>query len=90
MVQINYDYYEDLTPETFTRILNDLASGKTPRPGPQIERQLSAPAGGFTTLTDPDLYPREGGRADAALTDSAATKPGDPANVRSSPHSPST
>ena len=27
MVQINYDYYEDLTPESFTRILNDLSLG---------------------------------------------------------------
>ena len=27
MVQINADYYEDLTPETFTRILNDLSAG---------------------------------------------------------------
>ncbi len=51
MVQINADYYEDLTPETFTRILNDLSAGKSPKPGPQIDRQLSAPIGGQTTLT---------------------------------------
>jgi NADH-quinone oxidoreductase subunit E len=51
MVQINADYYEDLTPETFTRILNDLSAGKSPKPGPQIDRQLSAPVGGQTTLT---------------------------------------
>jgi NADH-quinone oxidoreductase subunit E len=51
MVQINADYYEDLTPETFTRILNDLSAGKAPKPGPQIDRQLSAPIGGQTTLT---------------------------------------
>jgi NADH-quinone oxidoreductase subunit E len=50
MVQINADYYEDLTPETFTRILNDLSAGKSPKPGPQIDRQLSAPIGGQTTL----------------------------------------
>jgi len=56
MVQINYDYYEDLTPEKFTRILNDLSAGKTPKPGPQIDRHLSAPIGGETTLTDPSLY----------------------------------
>ena len=29
MVQINADYYEDLTPESLTRILNDLAAGRT-------------------------------------------------------------
>jgi NADH-quinone oxidoreductase subunit E len=52
MVQINADYYEDLTPETLTRILNDLAVGKTPKSGPQIDRLNSAPVGGPTTLTD--------------------------------------
>jgi len=52
MVQINADYYEDLTPESLTRILNDLAAGKTPKPGPQIDRHFSAPIGGETTLTD--------------------------------------
>ncbi len=50
MVQINEDYYEDLSPESFARILDDLAAGKEPKPGPQIERQLSAPVGGATTL----------------------------------------
>jgi NADH-quinone oxidoreductase subunit E len=52
MVQINYDYYEDLTAESFARILNDLALGKTPKPGPQIDRLNSAPVGGQTTLLD--------------------------------------
>src|SRR6267154_5992886 len=44
--QINYDYYEDLTPETFSKILDDLAAGKPVKPGPQVARQLSAPVGG--------------------------------------------
>ena len=56
MVQINADYYEDLTPESLTHILNDLSAGRTPKPGPQIDRQLSAPVGGPDTLTDPSLY----------------------------------
>ncbi|HXL67730.1 MAG TPA: NADH-quinone oxidoreductase subunit NuoE [Xanthobacteraceae bacterium] len=51
MVQINYDYYEDLTPESLTKILDALAAGETPKPGPQVDRQLSAPVGGPTTLT---------------------------------------
>jgi NADH-quinone oxidoreductase subunit E len=51
MAQINYDYYEDLTPESFQKILDGLAAGRTPKPGPQIDRQLSAPVGGPTTLT---------------------------------------
>ena len=52
MAQINYDYYEDLTPESFTRILNNLSLGKTPKPGPQVDRLNSAPIGGQTTLLD--------------------------------------
>jgi len=51
MAQINYDYYEDLTAATFEKILDELAAGRTPKPGPQIDRQLSAPIGGLTTLT---------------------------------------
>jgi NADH-quinone oxidoreductase subunit E len=50
MAQINYDYYEDLTPENFEKLLDNLAGGKNPKPGPQIDRQFSAPIGGPTTL----------------------------------------
>jgi NADH-quinone oxidoreductase subunit E len=52
MVQINADYYEDLGAASFGRILDELAAGKKPKPGPQIDRQYSAPVGGPTTLTD--------------------------------------
>jgi NADH-quinone oxidoreductase subunit E len=50
MVQINADFYEDLTPKSFEKILDELAAGKTPKPGPQVDRQFSAPEGGPTTL----------------------------------------
>ena len=50
MVQINDDNYEDLTEESMTAILDAFASGKTPKPGPQVDRQTSCPAGGPTTL----------------------------------------
>src|SRR5690349_20559500 len=50
MVQINYDFYEDLTPENFEKLLDDLAAGKKVKTGPQIDRQFSAPVGGPTTL----------------------------------------
>jgi NADH-quinone oxidoreductase subunit E len=56
MVQIGADYYEDLTAESFGRILDQFAAGKTPKPGPQVNRQLSAPVGGATTLTDKSIY----------------------------------
>jgi NADH-quinone oxidoreductase subunit E len=57
MVQINADYYEDLDAESFGKILDALAAGKTPKPGPQVKRQMSAPAGGPTTLTDLSALP---------------------------------
>jgi len=84
MAQINYDYYEDLTPESFEKILDEMAAGRMPKPGPQTDRQLSAPIGTQTTLTDPDLYaPRSGHRAhEPALADAEAKKPGAAANVR--------
>jgi NADH-quinone oxidoreductase subunit E len=50
MVQINDDNYEDLTEQSMGAILDALARGEQPKPGPQIERQTSAPEGGPTTL----------------------------------------
>lgn len=50
MVQINDDNYEDLDYDRMTVILQELAAGKTPNPGPQIDRQTSCPEGGPTTL----------------------------------------
>jgi NADH-quinone oxidoreductase subunit E len=52
MVQINDENYEDLTFESMTAILDTLAKGGTPKPGPQIDRQTSAPEGGPTTLPE--------------------------------------
>ena len=52
MIQIaNKEYYEDLTPESFEKLLDELAAGKDVRPGSQTGRQCSAPAGGLTVLT---------------------------------------
>jgi NADH-quinone oxidoreductase subunit E len=50
MVLIGSDTYEDLTPETFEKVLDGIAAGRPPKPGPQIDRQQSAPIGGATTL----------------------------------------
>jgi NADH-quinone oxidoreductase subunit E len=55
MAQINHDYYEDLSPESFEKILDEMAAGRTPKPGPQIAREMSAPVGGRTTLNDPAI-----------------------------------
>jgi NADH-quinone oxidoreductase subunit E len=59
MVQINQDYYEDLTPESFERILSDLRDGRRVTPGPQDGRHSSEPLGGPQTLIDPSLYDKE-------------------------------
>jgi NADH-quinone oxidoreductase subunit E len=84
MVQINYDFYEDLTPESLNHILDELAAGRVPPPGPQVDRQFSAPVGGPTTLTDPELYRTNGGArgGQAPLQDDDAKRPGAAANVR--------
>jgi NADH-quinone oxidoreductase subunit E len=54
MVQINKDYFEDLTPDIFTNLLQKLKSGVAVKPGPQINRQFSAPASGARTLLKTD------------------------------------
>jgi NADH-quinone oxidoreductase subunit E len=51
MVQINEDYYEDLTPENFAKLLDDLAAGRPVRTGSQIGRVSSEPVGGLTALS---------------------------------------
>jgi NADH-quinone oxidoreductase subunit E len=50
MVQVWKDTYEDLTPEIFERVLDDLARGRPVKPGSQTGRQASCPVGGPTTL----------------------------------------
>ncbi|HKR17338.1 NAD(P)H-dependent oxidoreductase subunit E [Rhizorhapis sp.] len=52
MVQINDDNFEDLTYESMTAVLDALAKGETPKPGPQIDRQVSCPEGGPTSLKE--------------------------------------
>jgi NADH-quinone oxidoreductase E subunit len=52
MMQIGDDYYEDLDAASTARILDDLKAGRAPMPGPQVERQFSAPEGGATTLKE--------------------------------------
>ncbi|WP_419825505.1 complex I 24 kDa subunit family protein [Sphingomonas sp.] len=52
MVQINDDNYEDLDYDRTIAVLDALASGGAPKPGPQIDRQVSSPEGGPTTLRE--------------------------------------
>jgi len=54
MAQIGKDYYEDLTAESFARLIDELAAGKVPVPGPQNGRYASEPASGLTSLEEFD------------------------------------
>ena len=52
MMQINDDYYEDLTADTTEKVLDALAKGETPAAGSQAGKRVGCqPAGGLTTLT---------------------------------------
>jgi NADH-quinone oxidoreductase subunit E len=94
MVQINEDYYEDLTAENFEKLLDDLAAGRPVKKGSQTGRKSSEPVGGLTSLTT--LYgldghsgsqsckpPKRGDRAAAkAERDAQSEKPAEPGNER--------
>jgi NADH dehydrogenase (ubiquinone) flavoprotein 2 len=51
MIQINDDYYEDLTEKDMGEILDDLKAGKQPPRGPRSGRYSAEPFGGPTSLT---------------------------------------
>ncbi|MCF6198508.1 MAG: NADH-quinone oxidoreductase subunit NuoE [Hyphomicrobiaceae bacterium] len=67
MVQINNDYFEDLSTESFEKLLDDLKAGRDVTPGPQNGRSCSAPAGEATSLTDGSLYAAEGDTPSAGV-----------------------
>jgi len=73
LIQIGADTYEDLTADRFNAILDDLAAGKTVKPGSQIGRQFSAPLGGPTTLTGDVTRPRTAESAGAVKEDTSKT-----------------
>jgi NADH-quinone oxidoreductase E subunit len=50
VVQINDDFYEDLDEASLKKVLDAFKRGETPKPGPRVDRQTSAPEGGPTTL----------------------------------------
>jgi NADH-quinone oxidoreductase subunit E len=87
MVQIGADTFEDLTAATFAQLIDDLAAGRNPKPGPAIRRQFSAPVGGPTTLSDPSLHKRRSMPANvgAPLTDDKAKRPTEGASQRAAP-----
>ena len=54
MAQIGKDYYEDLTAERLGEIIDELAAGRVPTPGPQNGRYAAEPLKGLTSLKDYD------------------------------------
>ena len=64
MVQINDDYYEDLTPRDIEQILDELTAGKKPKAGPYVKRFAAEPVTGLTTLTEPPKGPGFGVKSD--------------------------
>ena len=64
MVQINDDYYEDLTVKDTHEILDDLKAGKKPAAGPRSGRYAAEPFGELTSLSEPPKGPGFGVRAD--------------------------
>ena len=69
-------YYEDLTPENFEKLLNDLRSGKEVKTGTQNPgRHTSDPEGENTTLTDPSLYDGSAARKLASIPNAEGTSP---------------
>lgn len=65
MVQINDDYFEDLTPERMAEIIDDLRAGKSVPVGPQCGRTCSAPEGGPKTLVEVSGASSDAGAAPA-------------------------
>lgn len=86
MVMIGKDTYEDLTPDSFGKVLDGFAKGNPPKPGPQDGRQFAAPEGGPRVLKNigaPNAS--HGAVQEPVLTDAEAKKPGDAANVQERP-----
>ncbi|THC99676.1 hypothetical protein EYZ11_000837 [Aspergillus tanneri] len=75
MVQINDDYYEDLTPESIKTLLTALKESATatdagkqvPAPGPMSGRQSCENSAGLTSLREPVWDPETMMRKDGAL-----------------------
>ena len=54
MAQIGKDYYEDLTAEKLGELIDEMAAGRVPTPGPQNGRYAAEPLKGLTSLTEYD------------------------------------
>ncbi len=87
MVQINDDYYEDLSAENFEKLLGDLEAGRPVTIGSQTGRKTSEPAGGLTSLLS--LYGVDGksGPACGANDPNKHYEPEEPSQQKAAPRS---
>ena len=58
MIQINDMFFEDLTPETTVKLLDDIAAGREVLVGPQNGRKHSLGPMGRTSLKEPPPGPQ--------------------------------
>ena len=63
-LQINDDYYEDLTVKDMDEIIDELKAGKKPAAGPRSGRYAAEPFGNPTSLIETPKGPGFGIRAD--------------------------
>ncbi|MET0967683.1 MAG: NADH-quinone oxidoreductase subunit NuoE [Tardiphaga sp.] len=88
MAMIWKDTYEDLTKDSMNKLIDGFAAGTPPKPGPQVDRQYSAPVGGPRVLKDggaAELKSDAGAPDGPALTDSDSKKSTESADVREAP-----
>ena len=67
MAQIGKDYYEDLTAARMGEIIDEMAAGRVPLPGPQNGRFAAEPKSGLTSLDGTEETGRTAHNASVAL-----------------------
>ena len=85
MIMIFKDSYEDLTPTQLEHIIDrfDAGRGADIKPGTQVDRIYSAPAGGLTSLTDPEpAAGKPAPRARKAESDTVSVPPSNAARAK--------
>jgi NADH-quinone oxidoreductase subunit E len=85
MVLIWSDTYEDLTKESFGKVLDGFATGHPPKPGPQNGRQFSAPVDGPTTLINRGGTSGSDASKEPVLADAGSELSGETANLEERP-----
>ena len=69
MAQIGKDYYEDLSVERFSALIDEMAAGQVPVPGPQNGRYAAEPLSGLSSLTEHESGKHQYNASAALATD---------------------